>query len=202
MSENELNRCIKDILIGVGLPETRHSWICPRRYIVIAIMLVAAIFAICTSFILAGYSSASIDEHTSSEAFPTEGLHTISAAEAHNRMISNRVQVIDVRTQEEFEASHIANAKFLPHDEISADTASKILIDKDEPVFVYCRTGVRSAIASERLYELGYRYVYDFGGIENWPYDTIDAEEGDSGSVENNQLPVGVKVVCGKTRSL
>ena len=51
------------------------------------------------------------------------------------------------------------------HDEITADTASEKLPDKNKTVLLYCRTGRRSEIAAKTLIELGYTNVYDFGGI-------------------------------------
>jgi rhodanese-related sulfurtransferase len=38
---------------------------------------------------------------------------------------------------------------------------------------VYCRTGRRSAIAAETLTGMGYTQVFDLGGIQSWPYDTV-----------------------------
>jgi len=38
---------------------------------------------------------------------------------------------------------------------------------------VYCRSGVRSRQASEKLIKLGYKKVFDMGGIKDWPYDVV-----------------------------
>ncbi len=48
--------------------------------------------------------------------------------------------------------------------------------DTDAVILVYCRSGVRSEAASKALIELGYSNVYDFGGIIDWPYDTVSGE--------------------------
>lgn len=130
-------------------------------------------------------------------------VRTVTAEEARAMMVSDRDVVIDVRSREEYDASHIANARLLPVEEICEKSAVEIAPDKGRPVFVYCRTGVRSAQAAEKLAALGYVEVYDFGGILSWPYGTIDAQgdEGE-GTFENDDLPIGVKVVCGKTRAL
>jgi rhodanese-related sulfurtransferase len=40
-------------------------------------------------------------------------------------------------------------------------------------ILVYCRSGRRSAGASRELIKMGYTQVYDFGGIINWPYETV-----------------------------
>ena len=94
------------------------------------------------------------------------------------------------------------NARLLPLDSVDEAAAAAVAPDKDALVLVYCRTGVRSAEASAKLAELGYTQVRDFGGIESWPYATVDAEDDEgAGTVVNDDLPVGVKVVC-KTRSI
>lgn len=130
-------------------------------------------------------------------------VQAVTAEEAHGLMTSDRVAVLDVRTHEEFDASHIVNARLLPLNSIDEAAAAAVAPDKDALVLVYCRTGVRSAEAASKLADLGYTQVRDFGGIESWPYGTVDAEDGEgAGTVENDELPVGVKVVCGKTRSI
>ncbi len=75
--------------------------------------------------------------------------------------------LLDVRTQEEFDAGHIAGAILLPYDEINVK-ASTVLPDKEKEIVLYCRSGRRSAIAKKALVELGYKDVEDFGGINRW----------------------------------
>ena len=48
-----------------------------------------------------------------------------------------------------------------------------MLIDKDQLIFVYCRTGRRSKIAAESLLELDYTNIKEFGGINSWEYDVV-----------------------------
>ena len=45
-------------------------------------------------------------------------------------------------------------------------------IKKADTVLVYCRSGNRSREASEKLIAMGYKHVYDFGGIDTWQYET------------------------------
>ena len=75
--------------------------------------------------------------------------------------------LLDVRTQEEFDAGHIPTAILLPYDEINLKAAT-VLPDKEKEIVVYCRSGRRSAIAKKALVELGYKDVKDFGGISRW----------------------------------
>ena len=79
---------------------------------------------------------------------------------------------IDARTEEEFAEGHIENAILIPEYEIK-DRAEKELPDKEQLILVYCRSGRRSKIASEELVKLGYTNVKEFGGIIDWPYETV-----------------------------
>ena len=96
----------------------------------------------------------------------------ISAEEAKAIIDSEDVIILDVRTQEEFDSGHIENAVLLPITEIT-DNAEGILPDKDAKILVYCRSGNRSATAARELIRMGYTNVYDFGGINTWPYETV-----------------------------
>ena len=80
--------------------------------------------------------------------------------------------IIDARTEEEYAEGHIENAILIPEYEIK-DRAEKELPDKDALILVYCRSGRRSKIASEELVNLGYTNVKEFGGIIDWPYETV-----------------------------
>ena len=75
--------------------------------------------------------------------------------------------LLDVRTQEEFDAGHIASAVLLPYDEIELKAAT-VLPDKEKEIVLYCRSGRRSAIAKKALVDLGYKDVEDFGGVNRW----------------------------------
>ncbi len=98
--------------------------------------------------------------------------HKITAEEAYGMMTGETVTVVDVRTQEEYDQGHIENALLVPNESIG-DQAPEALPDKDAVLLVYCRSGRRSQEASEKLLELGYQNVYDFGGIIDWPYDVV-----------------------------
>jgi phage shock protein E len=99
----------------------------------------------------------------------------ISAAEAKALIDSEEVIILDVRTREEFEESRIEGALLIPDYEIK-ELAEELLPDKEATILVYCRTGRRSELASRALIEMGYQYVYDFGGIVDWEYETISGK--------------------------
>lgn len=97
----------------------------------------------------------------------------ISQEEAWDMMNTRQVVILDVREQNEFDAVHIPGAVLLPVGTITAETASTVIPDLDSVVLVYCRSGNRSKTASKALAELGYTEVYEFGGINTWPYEVI-----------------------------
>ena len=97
----------------------------------------------------------------------------ISQEEAKTIMSTNQnAVVLDVRTQEEYDSGHIKGAVLLPVDAITEESAGEVIPTKDTQVLVYCRSGNRSVTASKALAQLGYTEVYEFGGINTWPYET------------------------------
>lgn len=96
----------------------------------------------------------------------------ISQETAKQMMDTQEVIVLDVREQSEYDSGHIPDAVLLPVGTIDEDTAAAAIPEKDSVVLVYCRSGNRSKAASSALAELGYTNIYEFGGINTWPYET------------------------------
>lgn len=96
----------------------------------------------------------------------------ITQEEAKEMIDIQEVIILDVREQDEYDGSHIPGAVLLPVGSIDEDTADEVIPEKDSAVLVYCRSGNRSKTASSALAELGYTSVYEFGGINSWPYET------------------------------
>ena len=97
----------------------------------------------------------------------------ISQEQAMKIMTDNPYFIIlDVRTLEEFNEGHIPDAVSLPIDEIE-DAIIHMIPDRGEIILVYCRTGIRSANAAAILVDIGYRNVFDFGGIVDWTGEII-----------------------------
>ena len=98
---------------------------------------------------------------------------SISAEEAKEIMETQpKAVILDVRERDEYEQGHIPDAVLLPVGTITTETTARFIASDDTPVLVYCRSGNRSKAASEALAELGYTQVYEFGGIQDWPYET------------------------------
>ena len=73
--------------------------------------------------------------------------------------------IVDVRRDDEYKAGHIPGAVLLTMETITAETAAKVLPDKDQMILIYCRSGRRSKISAQTLLELGYTNLIEFGGI-------------------------------------
>ena len=79
------------------------------------------------------------------------------------------VQLIDVRTPEEFGAGHIRKAVNIDVQSADFEARAQSIISKDKPVALYCRSGKRSQRAASALSEMGYKVIYDLkGGYLAW----------------------------------
>lgn len=96
----------------------------------------------------------------------------ITQEEAKEMMDTQEVIILDVREQDEYDSGHIPGAVLLPVGTIDEDTAAEMIPEKDSTVLVYCRSGNRSKTVSTALADLGYTNIYEFGGINTWPYET------------------------------
>ena len=98
----------------------------------------------------------------------TTGYRQVTTEEAVNIMQTEENYVIlDVRTAQEFASGHIPGAALLPNETIGTEDIP-LLPDKDQLILVYCRSGNRSKQAAEKLAQLGYTNIVDFGGINSW----------------------------------
>jgi rhodanese-related sulfurtransferase len=94
----------------------------------------------------------------------TEAGTEVSRGEAQ-KLIDDGAQLVDVRTEHEWEAGRIAGATHLPLAELAERAAE---IDPDRPVVLYCRGGNRSTMAAQALRDAGYRAVKLEEGIVGW----------------------------------
>lgn len=80
--------------------------------------------------------------------------------------------ILDVRTIEEFNQGHIPDAICIPNETIDNSVINK-LPDKNQLILIYCRSGNRSKQATEKLKNLGYTNLIEFGGIIDWKGEII-----------------------------
>lgn len=149
-----------------------------------AVILCSAALAACSPSGTAKAEPASdttVGQTTAADAQPSgieetmaeeSAYHKITAEEAKEMIDKGGVTVVDVRRSDEYAAGHIPGSVLVPVESIT-DTQPEELPDLDAVLLVHCRTGIRSKQASDKLVEMGYKNVYDFGGIVDWPYETV-----------------------------
>ena len=124
-------------------------------------------------FCLTGCSGNALPQTSVSEASQSLKYKQISQEEAQEMMAKDDGHIIvDVRRQDEYDAGHIPGAILIPNESIEKDRP-KELPDLDQIILIYCRSGRRSKEASEKLANMGYTNIYEFGGIITWPGETI-----------------------------
>ena len=107
--------------------------------------------------------------------FFTNGYEKLDQATAYAELQSDQsIQLVDVREPSEFNAGYIEGAQLIPLGTIETDFEAAIP-DKDTKIFVYCRSGNRSAQAAKKLVDLGYTNVFDIGGILDWQYGVVNS---------------------------
>ena len=104
-------------------------------------------------------------------------IKNISVQEMQEILKMDDVQLIDVRTPEEYHSGFIANAENMDYFSPSFDEEIKKL-DKEKPVVLYCKSGNRSYKSSVKLLELGFHKIYNLdGGIIKWQQEGFDVKK-------------------------
>lgn len=109
----------------------------------------------------------------------SDGYTQISYEEAKKMMDEQEdIIILDVRTEKEFKGGYIKGAILFPSQEVNEETAAEKLSDKDQTILIYCSSGGRSKKVAQQLADMGYTSLYEFGGINSWPYEIYyDVEE-------------------------
>ncbi|KUP05951.1 hypothetical protein Q75_09790 [Bacillus coahuilensis p1.1.43] len=77
-----------------------------------------------------------------------------------------KAQLVDVREPNEFEGGHILGSRNIPVSQIKMRMGE---FRKDQPIYLYCQSGLRSGRAAQTLYKKGYRDIYHLkGGFRGW----------------------------------
>ena len=102
----------------------------------------------------------------------SSGFKTVNAEEFARTIAQPEVQLVDVRTANEFAEGHIPDAVNM--DVTADDFASQITsLDKEQPVAIYCRSGRRSKLAAKQMSEAGYQVTELDGGINSWQGEVV-----------------------------
>ena len=108
--------------------------------------------------------------------FQTFSYTNITQDEAKHMMEQDDGHVIvDVRRRDEYDEGHIPGAILIPNETIENDPPVE-LPDYEQIILIYCRSGRRSKEASQKLADMGYKNVYEFGGIIDWTGEVVKSE--------------------------
>lgn len=97
--------------------------------------------------------------------------------------------IVDVRRQDEYDQGHIPRAILIPNETIDTEMPEE-LPDKEQIILIYCRRGNRSKEAAQKLFDMGYDNVYEFGGINTWTGEIV---------TEEAEEDVSMKMMIGET---
>jgi len=103
-----------------------------------------------------------------------EGVKLVTPEEMQTILETEDVQLVDVRTPEEYKEGYIKNSQNIDYNSPTFDE-DIIKLDKTKPVILYCKSGKRSAKCSEKLIKAGFEKIYELeGGITEWKYKGFD----------------------------
>ena len=95
-----------------------------------------------------------------------DGIKKIDVKTLQNKLENEEITLLDVRESSEYKGGHIEGAVNAP---LSSLDANQLPYPKDEPIYVICRSGNRSAQAASQLQDAGYTEIYDVsGGMIAW----------------------------------
>ena len=142
---------------------------------------VLAVLAVLCMLLTACENGTSSSESAQSEVQTT----TASAAATYQQITQEKAKemmqaedghiIVDVRRQDEYDSGHIPGAIFIPNESIGTEQP-KELPDLDQVILIYCRSGRRSKEASQKLADMGYTHIYEFGGIIDWTREVVTSE--------------------------
>lgn len=126
-------------------------------------------FLVAGFFLFTSCSDAQVKSTTENSQESTIN-QVVSAKEFKEKLGDENIQLIDVRTAEEYNAGKIGNASNI---DFYGDNFQNELekLDKSKPVMVYCASGGRSGKTANIMKSMGFKEVYDLsGGYKGWPY--------------------------------
>ena len=131
-------------------------------------ILRAVLLFVCLQLCFTESSSAEEEKMKYKQITQEEAKEMMSRSDGH--------VVVDVRRQEEYDAGHIPGAILIPNESIGCD-APEALPDYSQVILIYCRSGNRSKQAAQKLAEMGYANIYEFGGIIDWTGPVVTAAQ-------------------------
>ena len=131
-----------------------------KKYVLLAVCALLALGVFGFSKLPDAPAKETVTEPAAQQQSPTE---TKRFSDIQQKVTSGTAYLLDVRTSEEYNAGHFANATLYPVQTLEAGTLPPYA--KDSTLYVYCRSGNRSAQASTLLKQAGFTNVIDLGGL-------------------------------------
>ncbi len=152
------------------------------KFKILTIILSASLLVSCAT--QANDKSNQNDNSDQGNVTVNQSYKQISQSEAAEIMqIESGYIILDVRRADEFAEGHIKGAVNIPNESIG-DGEIDALPDKNQLILVYCRSGNRSKQASEKLAQLGYTNIVEFGGILDWKGEIVKPDNADESTPE------------------
>lgn len=106
----------------------------------------------------------------------SENIEVVTPEEMQEISELEDVQLIDIRTPQEFDEGHIASSQNIDYfSETFEEDIQKL--DKTKPVVVYCKSGKKSSECADKMKDKGFVKIYELdGGIAKWKYKGFDLE--------------------------
>ena len=106
-------------------------------------------------------------------AQPSKEITNITVSDLKSEL-ENNIQLLDVRTPKEWQNGIIDNAMLINVKNDKFETIALQKLDKSQPVYVYCKSGGRSLVASEILVINGFKVYNVLGGYDEWQEENRD----------------------------
>lgn len=138
------------------------------KYLIIAVVSVVLIITVAVIFIKQNGKNNIVDgpgmENSYTKITKEQAIKMMARDDGHI--------IVDVRRKDEYDEGHIPGAVLIPNESINTEKPAE-LPDLDQVILVYCRTGRRSKEAAQKLFDMGYTNVYEFGGITDWTGEVV-----------------------------
>jgi rhodanese-related sulfurtransferase len=103
------------------------------------------------------------------ETKPIDEIHILDVTTFKEAISTQNAQLVDVRTKLEYNAGHIENAINIDFFDRSNFTENFASFNREQPIYLYCRSGNRSQRAAKKLAQIGFKKIYDLkGGYKAW----------------------------------
>lgn len=122
-------------------------------------------------------NNATENKGTNSAVQQTATIEKLDTKSFYNRVNGKKVQLIDVRIPQEYVGGHVQNADNINLFDANFANQVEKKYKKDEPVYVYCRSGGRSMKAAQMLKTKGFHVVHLNGGFNGWQAQGLPSEK-------------------------